>query len=85
MPGSHESVTRQPRNMTKGGTGTKHTRETFQTTQQACITRVIDGVIPSEPSFSEGFESSRDVVEVVEVDVLEAVVVEVVVHVAKRK
>ena len=35
LPGSHESVTRQPRNMTNRRNSMEHTRETFHTTQQA--------------------------------------------------
>ena len=72
LPGSHESATRQPRNMTKGGTGTKHTRETFHTTKQASHGSRL-GVIPSKQLFRGGIESSRDVVEEEEVVVLEAV------------
>ena len=55
LPGSHESVTRQPRNNKRDETDTVLTRETFHTTQ-ASITRVIVSGYTFETLVSGRFE-----------------------------
>ena len=74
MPGSHESVTRQPRNNKRDETDTVLTRETFHTTQASIHTGHRRGYT-FETLVSGRFEIVVEVVvlavveEVVEVDV----------------